>query len=79
MSFTEHPADFDADGPDVITPLTGTGALPAAARGVRFAAAAGYRLEQVERFSSLDLAAALRPCWTAWSGKRWPGRRTTSC
>ena len=58
MSFTEHPADFDADGPDVIAPLTGTGALPAAARGVRFAAAAGYRLEQVERFSSLDLAAA---------------------
>ena len=59
MSFTEHPADFDADGPDVMTPLTGTGALPTAARGVRFAAAAGYRLEQVERFSSLDVAAAL--------------------
>lgn len=58
MSFTEHPADFDADGPDVIAPLTGTGALPAAARGVRFAAAAGYQLEQVERFSSLDLVAA---------------------
>jgi GNAT superfamily N-acetyltransferase len=27
MTFTEHPADFDADGPDVITPLTGTGAV----------------------------------------------------
>lgn len=57
-TFTEHPADFDAAGPDVITPLTGTGALPAAARGVRFAAAAGYQLEQVERYSSLDVAAA---------------------
>ena len=58
MSFTEHPADFNADGPGVMTPLTGTGALPTAARGVRFAAAAGYRLEQVERFSNLDVAAA---------------------
>lgn len=59
MSFTEHPADFDADGPDMVVPLTGTGALPAAARGVRFAASAGYRLEQVERYSSLDVGAAL--------------------
>ncbi|QDY90357.1 GNAT family N-acetyltransferase [Arthrobacter sp. UKPF54-2] len=58
-SYTEHPADFDAEGPDVLVPLTGTGALPAAARGVRFATAAGYRLEQVERYSSLDVAAAL--------------------
>lgn len=58
MSFTEHPADFDADGPDVIAPLTGTGALPAGARGVRFARAAGYQLEQVERYSSLEVAAA---------------------
>lgn len=58
MTFTEHPADFDADGPDVVVPLTGTGALPATAPGVRFAAATGYRLEQVERFSSLDVAAA---------------------
>ena len=58
MTFTEHPADFDADGPDVIAPLTGTGALPTAARGVRFAAAGGYRLEQVSRFSRLDLAVA---------------------
>ena len=57
MSFTEHPADFDVDGPDVITPLSGSGALPTAARGVRFATAAGYQLEQVERFSSLDVAA----------------------
>ena len=40
-----------------MTPVTGTSALPTA-HGVRFAAAAGYRLEQVERFSSLDVAAA---------------------
>ena len=33
QTFTEHPADFDADGPDVLKPATGTGALPAGARG----------------------------------------------
>ncbi|MFF2244819.1 GNAT family N-acetyltransferase [Arthrobacter sp. NPDC058130] len=55
QTFTEHPADFDVDGPNVIRPATGTGALPASAPGVRFAGQAGYRLEQVERFSSLDL------------------------
>ena len=55
MTFTEHPADFDADGPDVLKPATGTGALPASARGVRFAQRAGYQLEQVERFSSLAM------------------------
>lgn len=59
QSFTEHPADFDADAdaPDLIRPATGTGALPAGARGVRFALTAGYRLEQVERFSALDVPA----------------------
>ena len=55
QTFTEHPADFDVDGPDIVRPATGAGALPAGARGVRFAGQAGYRLEQVERFSSLDL------------------------
>ena len=55
QSFTEHPADFDADGPDTLRPATGAGALPAHAAGVRFAAKAGYRLEQVERFSSLGV------------------------
>lgn len=55
QSYTEHPADFDADGPGLLRPATGTGALPAGARGVRFALQAGYRLEQVERFSVLDL------------------------
>jgi len=74
-SFTEHPADFDADGPDVLAPLTGTGALPAAACGVRFAAAAGYQLEQVERYSRLDVAVAVpeldrleREAWTRADG-----------
>ena len=55
MTFTEHPADFEAEGPDVLKPVTGTGALPASARAVRFALGAGYQLEQVERFSSLAL------------------------
>jgi GNAT superfamily N-acetyltransferase/RimJ/RimL family protein N-acetyltransferase len=57
QSYTEHPADFDPEGPGLLRPATGTGALPDGARGVRFALAAGYRLEQVERFSTLDLAA----------------------
>ncbi|MET3809462.1 GNAT family N-acetyltransferase [Arthrobacter sp. UYEF3] len=60
LTFTEHPAAFDVTGPGVITPLTGAGALPAADRSVRFAAAAGYRLEQVERYSSLDAVAAAK-------------------
>lgn len=57
QSFTEHPADFDAGAPGLLRPATGTGALPPGARSVRFALRAGYRLEQVERFSSLDVAA----------------------
>ena len=58
MSFTEHPAGFDAQGPDLLRPATGTGALPATARAVRFAQQAGYQLEQVERFSSLAMPPA---------------------
>lgn len=58
QTFTEHPADYDADGPGVLRPLTGTGAVPEDQRGVQFARRAGYRLEQVERFSSLDVRAA---------------------
>ncbi|CAI3802193.1 GNAT family N-acetyltransferase [Pseudarthrobacter sp. MM222] len=57
QSFTEHPANFDVDGPGRLRPATGAGFLPADARGVRFALAAGYRLEQVERFSVLDVPA----------------------
>ena len=55
QSYTEHPADFDPGGPGLVQPATGSGALPAAAPGVRFALRAGYRLEQVERFSTLAL------------------------
>jgi GNAT superfamily N-acetyltransferase len=55
QSFTEHPAVFDPDGPAVLRPATGTGGLPAGDRPVRFALAAGYRLEQVARFSALDM------------------------
>ncbi|MBT2594489.1 GNAT family N-acetyltransferase [Arthrobacter sp. ISL-72] len=55
QSFTEHPADFAADGPGLLRPGTGSGVLPSDARSVRFALKAGYRLEQVSRFSSLTL------------------------
>ncbi|MDQ0755462.1 GNAT family N-acetyltransferase [Arthrobacter sp. B3I4] len=58
LTSTQHRADFDPAAPEVVKPATGAGALPAKARGVRFAAAAGYRLEQVERYSRLDVAAA---------------------
>ena len=58
QTFTEHPADFDVDGPRLLKPATGTGGVPAEARGVRFAQRAGYRLEQVERFSALALPPA---------------------
>ena len=58
QSYTEHPSGFDPDGRDaVVRPATGTGAVPADARGVRFALKAGYRLEQVSRFSVLDVPA----------------------
>ncbi|MFE4834251.1 GNAT family N-acetyltransferase [Arthrobacter sp. NPDC056691] len=55
QSFTEHAPGFDPDGAGILKPGTGTGGVPAAARGVRFAVAAGYTLEQVTRFSALDL------------------------
>lgn len=58
QTFTEHPADFDADGSGLLRPATGTGGVPADADGVRFALQAGYRLEQVERFSALSLLSA---------------------
>ena len=58
QSYTEHPAGFDPEIPDAtVRPATGTGALPNDARGVRFALKAGYRLEQVSRFSALDVRA----------------------
>ncbi|MEO3934134.1 GNAT family N-acetyltransferase [Micrococcaceae bacterium Sec7.4] len=58
QSYTEHPAGFDPEDRDAtVRPATGTGAVPADARGVHFALRAGYRLEQVSRFSALDVPA----------------------
>ena len=78
MTFTEHPADFDADGPDVLRPATGTGALPASARGVRFAAARGLPAGAGGAVQLPRHAAGSGTCWTPWSGRRWPRRSTTS-
>lgn len=55
QSFTEHPAVFDPDGSALLEPATGAGGVPAGDRAVRFALAAGYSLEQVSRFSALDM------------------------
>jgi GNAT superfamily N-acetyltransferase len=64
-AFTEHPVPasrrtgvgaIPAD-PGAVVPSTGTGALAAGERPVRFARAAGFSLNQVVRFSELDLAA----------------------
>ncbi|MFE4543745.1 GNAT family N-acetyltransferase [Arthrobacter sp. NPDC056727] len=55
QSYTEHAPLFDPDGPGILKPGTGTGGVPATARGVRFAVAAGYTLEQVTRFSALGM------------------------
>lgn len=64
-AFTEHPVpasrrtgvgETPAD-PGAVVPSTGTGALAAGERPVRFARAAGFSLNQVVRFSELDLAA----------------------
>lgn len=55
QSGTEHPADFELDGPEVLRSRSGTGVLPAGAASVQFARQAGYELEMVERFSELPL------------------------
>lgn len=55
QSFTEHPPAFDPDGSGVLKPGTDTGGVPSDSRAVRFALAAGYTLEQVTRFSALDM------------------------
>ncbi|NKX53539.1 GNAT family N-acetyltransferase [Arthrobacter mobilis] len=57
LSWSGHPAGFDPEGPGTVRARTGIGALPAAAPAVAFARACGYQLEQMERFSMLDLAA----------------------
>jgi GNAT superfamily N-acetyltransferase len=59
------PASTSAQCTDnVVVPSTGTGALPAGTREVRFAQAAGFALSQVVRSSELDLAAH-REAWPA--------------
>lgn len=55
QSYTEHVAGFDPDGPGILKPGTGTGGIPSGSRAVKFATAAGYALEQVTRFSALDM------------------------
>jgi GNAT superfamily N-acetyltransferase len=55
QSYTEHPASLDSHGPGTLRPATGVGGVPADSRGVTFALAAGYTLEQITQFSALDL------------------------
>lgn len=55
QSFTEHVAGFEPDGAGILKPGTGTGGIPSGSRAVKFATAAGYTLEQVTRFSALDM------------------------
>ena len=59
-TYTEHPVTTlrglsAAGAPDAVVPSTGTGAVPADSRPVRFAQAAGFALSQVTRFSELVL------------------------
>lgn len=59
-TYTEHPIASlltlpTAGAPDAVVPSTGTGAVPAGDRSVRFAQAAGFALSQVTRFSELLL------------------------
>lgn len=54
QTWTGHSPE-PAPGPDALTAPTGTGRAPADARAVRFALAHGYALEQVERYSVLEL------------------------
>ncbi|NYE95301.1 GNAT superfamily N-acetyltransferase [Psychromicrobium silvestre] len=55
LASTEHRADFDPLGPGVLSPVSGTGTIPENDPFVRFALKSGYQLEQVERFSALQL------------------------
>ncbi|GIG29627.1 GNAT family N-acetyltransferase [Cellulomonas marina] len=47
--------DEPGDGPDALAPPTGSGHVRRSSPGVRFALAHGYVLEQVARYSALDL------------------------
>ncbi|GEL94108.1 GNAT family N-acetyltransferase [Cellulomonas composti] len=51
---TEHASEAPA-GPDALVAPTGSGRVPADDAGVRFARSRGWRLEQVERHSRLEL------------------------
>lgn len=51
---TDHPAQAPGGGAGTLTPVSGTGAIPADAAAA-FAAKRGFSLEQVERISRLDL------------------------
>ena len=76
QTFTEHPADFDVGRPGRHQARhrdRGAARRRARASGSRNA---GYQLEQVERFSSLEMPPA--PDWTPWSGSRWPRRSSTN-
>ncbi|WP_129339188.1 GNAT family N-acetyltransferase [Cellulomonas endophytica] len=56
MASTDH-RDEPAPGPGTLGALSGTGRVRADAAGVRFAVRHGYGLEQVARYSALDLPA----------------------
>jgi GNAT superfamily N-acetyltransferase len=58
QSSTEHPAGFEGRGLDLVVPATGAGGVPRPDPGVAFALRNGYSLEQISRFSTLDLASA---------------------
>ncbi|MGW6128768.1 GNAT family N-acetyltransferase [Cellulomonas sp. NPDC055163] len=52
---TSHRGEPPAEHPDALTAASGSGRLDASAPGVRFAARRGYRPEQAERCSVLDV------------------------
>ncbi len=57
QAWSEHTAGFELEGRDIVQAETGIGSLPAASPAVRFATASGFRLEQVERCSSMPIPA----------------------
>lgn len=55
LSWSDHVARFDVDAADGLRPGSGPGSLPHTDAVVKFCLSLGYRLEQVERFSMLQL------------------------
>lgn len=53
--YCEEPANHEPDPAGMLPAKSGTGGMPLAAASSRFAASAGYQLEQVERSSRLGL------------------------